>query len=233
MIKLFIGYDRYETVAYHVAAHSALTRCSLPISIVPLYKNSLKHILWRERDPLQSTDFAFSRFLVPYLSDFKGISIFMDCDVLIKCDLQELYDIYTEDPHRVIWCVKHDYVPKGETKFLGQTQTKYPMKNWSSIMIFNNHLCTNLTPDFVNASSGLDLHQFKWVDHINLIGSIPLTYNWLVGEYPHNDSAKILHYTQGTPCFDDYFSCDHAGEWWNEKIAMNSCVQHIDRRVKV
>lgn len=229
MLKIFVGVDRYEMVAFHVAAHSIMRHSKIPVSITPLYKHNLREILWRERDPLQSTDFAFSRFLVPYLSDYEGLSVFMDCDVLVKCCVSDFYRIRDSDPYSAVWCVKHDYEPAGMTKFLGQEQTKYPMKNWSSVMMFNNNMCRLLTPDYVNTRPGLDLHQLKWVDHDNLIGEIPREYNWLVGEYHHNDQAKILHYTQGTPCFNNYNLCDHADEWHQEREKMNGCVQKIHR----
>jgi hypothetical protein len=116
---------------------------------------------------------------------------------------------------------KHDYVPKTERKFLGQVQTKYPRKNWSSLMIFNNERCRALTPDYVNSASGLDLHRFKWLDD-RLIGSLPLEWNWLVEEYPYKPDAKIVHYTLGGPYFDDYRNCDYAGEWFEEFESMRS-----------
>ena len=228
MINLYNGVDRYEYAAYYVAAHSAMKRCSVPLSITPLYKHNLKKCLWRERHPLQSTDFSFSRFLVPYLSGYVGKSIFIDCDMLVNVDLNELIK-WTEknDRFRAVWCVKHDYVPKTEKKFLGQVQSKYAKKNWTSVMVFENSLCDTLTPEYVNAASGLDLHQLKWLENDYMIGELPLEWNWLVGEYEKNDNAKIYHWTLGTPCFDDYKNCMHADLWWNEFKEMESCIQEV------
>jgi hypothetical protein len=116
---------------------------------------------------------------------------------------------------------KHDYVPKTERKFLDHVQTKYPRKNWSSLMAFNNDRCRALTPDYVNTAAGLDLHRFKWLDETD-IGELPLEWNWLVGEYPYAAGAKIVHYTLGGPYFEQYRECDYAAEWFAEYEAMRS-----------
>jgi len=114
---------------------------------------------------------------------------------------------------------KHDYVPRTERKFLDQVQTKYTRKNWSSLMIFNNARCRALSADYVNSASGLDLHRFAWVDDQS-IGGLALEWNWLVGEYPHNASARIVHFTLGGPYFDAYRNCDYAEEWFAEFESM-------------
>ena len=69
--------------------------------------------------------------------------------------------------------VKHDHVPKETTKFLGQPQSKYEKKNWSSVMLFNNEKCQALTADYVNTATGLELHRFQWLESDDLIGDIP------------------------------------------------------------
>ncbi len=99
-----------------------------------------------------------------------------------------------------------------ETKFLGQTQTKYEKKNWSSVILFNNAKCRALTPDFVNSATGLQLHQFKWLDSDDLIGELPPVWNWLVNEYDYNPDAKLVHFTDGGPYFEEYKNDDYAEE---------------------
>ena len=79
MIQVFIGFDEGEKAAYHVLAESIRKFSSVPVSITPLSLNNLPQFT-REKQSNQSTDFAFSRFLVPYLSNYKGWSIFMDCE---------------------------------------------------------------------------------------------------------------------------------------------------------
>lgn len=213
--RVFIGYDAKETVAYHVLSHSIQRHASTPVSITPIMRKQVERLYGRPRGPLESTDFSMTRFLVPYLSNYEGYSLFLDCDMLCQADIGELFLYGLAYPDKAVQVVKHDYVPKTAQKFLNQPQTPYQRKNWSSVMLFSNALCRALTPEYVNTATGLDLHQFKWMSD-NKIGSLPKEWNWLVDEYEPNEQAKLLHYTLGTPCFTDYAGCTHADLWMRE-----------------
>ncbi|MGA1426400.1 MAG: glycosyltransferase, partial [Ilumatobacteraceae bacterium] len=208
MIRVFIGYDENESVAYHVLSHSILRHASQPVSITPLVKQHMGNFYARERSPIESTDFSFTRFLVPYLSGYSGWSIFMDCDMLMTTDIAELWAL--RDEKYAVMCVKHDYVARDDVKFLGATQTKYEKKNWSSVMMFNNASCTALTPKVVAEESGLFLHQYKWLGSDDQIGALPTTWNYLVGEMTMSSTPKLIHYTLGGPYFDSYRECEYA-----------------------
>ena len=214
MIRIFIGFDPRETVAFSVLAHSIVRRSSKPVSVSPIVLSHLSGVLTRERHPLQSSDFSFSRFLTPYLSGYEGFSLFMDCDMLMLADVASLWD--TRDSRYAVQVVKHEHSPRESTKFLGEKQTSYEKKNWSSVVMFNNALCRRLTPGYVNAASGLELHQFKWLGSDADIGHLPVEWNHLVGEYAPNPDAKLVHYTLGTPCFAKYANCEYAQEWRDE-----------------
>jgi hypothetical protein len=218
VIRVFIGFDPRETVAYNVLAHSINARASQPVTIAPLALSQLGGLYTRERNPLQSTDFSFSRFLTPYLSGYEGWSVFMDCDMLMRDDIAGLWAL--RDERYAVMCVKHDHQPKEDTKFLGAVQTKYEKKNWSSVMLFNNARCRALTPDYVNRATGLELHQFKWLSNDNLIGSLPPRWNHLVGYQAPSGEAALVHFTLGGPYFDDYVDCEYASEWYSERAAM-------------
>jgi hypothetical protein len=220
-LQVHIGYDARESVAFYTLAHSILRRASLPVSIAPLMQTQLRHLYKRQRGPTEATEFSLTRFLVPALAGFRGWSIFMDCDMLCRADLVELQAHIDRQRDKAVLVCQHDYVPKTARKFLDQVQTKYPRKNWSSLMVFNNERCGALTPDYVNSAPGLDLHRFRWLDD-SLIGSLPLEWNWLVGEYDYRPDAKIVHYTLGGPYFDDYRACDYAEEWFGEFESMRS-----------
>jgi len=213
MINIFIGYDSKEKIAYHVLSESILRNSTKPVSITPIYLPNIKDDFLRERNNLSSTEFSFSRFIIPHLMNYQGWALFMDCDMLMKADVEELWRL-RDDKYAVQVC-KHDYVPRTETKFLGQIQTAYPKKNWSSVMLMNCKKCTRLTPDYVNKASGLELHQFKWLENEELIGSLPLEWNWLAGEYPYKEDVKNIHYTEGGPYFEQYADCDYSSEWYN------------------
>lgn len=218
MISIFIGYDGRETVAYNVLAHSIHARASSPVSIAPVMLSQLKTIFQRERHPLQSTDFSFSRFLTPYLSDYDGWSVFMGCDMLMLDDIARLWVL--RDERYAVMVVKHDHVPKEERKFLNQPQSTYEKKNWSSVMLCNNARCRALTPEYVNTASGLELHQFKWLGDDSLIGTLPAHWNHLVGYDAPRPDAALVHYTLGGPYFDEYRKCEYSKEWFAERDAM-------------
>ncbi len=218
MIKVFIGYDDREAVAFSVLSHSIHQRASEPVAITPVALSQLQGVYRRARDPLQSTDFSFSRFLVPWLCDYRGWAIFTDCDMLVLDDIAALWRL--RDERFAVQVVKHHHVPKEETKFLGAKQTKYEKKNWSSVMLMNCERCTRLTPEFVNTASGLELHQFKWLDSDELIGEIPSRWNHLVGyDAPRRDAA-LVHFTIGGPYFEEYRDCEYAAEWFAEQRRM-------------
>jgi hypothetical protein len=128
-------------------------------------------------------------------------------------------------------CVKHDHQPKEDTKFLDAVQTKYQKKNWSSVMMFNNAQCKALTPEYVNAATGLELHQFKWLKDDHLIGEIPQRWNHLVGYNAPDPHAALIHYTSGGPYFNEYIDCEHADAWMKAKDDMLFVAQRVSKQV--
>ncbi len=225
MIRIFIGFDPRETVAWHVLTHSILARSSQPVSFIPLALNNLGPLMWRERNPLQSTDFSFSRFLTPYLSGYEGWSLFMDCDMLVLDDIAKLWAL--RDDRFAVMCTQHDHQPRETIKFLGAPQTPYGKKNWSSVMLFNNARCQALTPERVNTASGLELHQFKWLASDDEIGALPLEWNHLVGYNPPRPDAANAHFTLGGPYFNDTVDCEYAQPWQDEKQRMLRADQRV------
>lgn len=210
-LDIYIGYDAAERVAYHTLCQSIIDHASRPIRIVPIALSTLGPLHSRPRAPEQSTDFSFTRFLTPYLSGYEGWSLFMDCDMLVRADIAELFALADDRFAAIV--AKHEYTPRDRQKFLGNQQLPYPKKNWSSVILFNNARCSALTPEYVDTASGLDLHQFRWLKGEEEIGGLPLEWNWLVGEYASNPSAKIAHFTRGGPYFAEYADCDYADEW--------------------
>lgn len=224
MIRVFIGYDVMEPVAFSVLSHSILRRASRPVSITPVALCNLEGIFGRERQPNQATDFSFSRFLVPFLSGFTGWSIFMDCDQLCLGDIAELWN--AQDERYAVMCVKHDHKPTETRKFLGNVQTQYPMKNWSSVMLMNNRHCWRLHPDFVNTATGLELHRFQWLAGAewdpsieDRIGALDPAWNHLVGYDEPTGRERNLHFTEGGPWFKQYEHAPFADLWRAERDA--------------
>ena len=150
-MKIYVGWDSREDIAYQVCEHS-IKRRDPDAEVIPLKQNDMRAqgIYTREKDKLASTEFTFTRFFVPYLNDFKGWAVFCDCDFLWKIPSTDLEQYC--DPNKAVVCVQHDYKPKETTKMDGQVQTVYPRKNWSSMVLWNCEHPKNklLTPDFLN-----------------------------------------------------------------------------------
>lgn len=217
MFNVYIGYDQREHLAAEVCKFSIQQRTDklTPIDVkylmsadIPSYK--------REREQTQSTDFTYTRFLVPFLNNYKGYSIFCDCDFLFQADILDLF--LRVDKTKPINVVKHPpYIPHTQIKMDGIAQHSMSKKNWASLIVFNNAHPSNakLTPEYVNSvSPGRRLHQFEWLQS-DEIGSIPLDWNTLDGYY-FLDDPKAIHFTDGGPWFPQYKHTMYSARWWKE-----------------
>jgi len=227
MIPIFIGYDDREIIAYHVCANSLIRLSSSPLAITPLSLNNIQG--YKESHNDGSNQFIYSRFLIPYLMGYSGWALFIDGDMLLRSDINELWNL--RDNSKALLCVHHDYKTKAHTKYLGANNQDYPRKNWSSVVLWNcGHPANRIvTPDFVESSAGAKLHRFTWLSD-DLIGTLPIEWNWLPDEFGCNDKAKLLHWTLGTPCFKEYATSPMAEEWHKESILVNYSLQLIDNK---
>lgn len=209
--QIFVGFDQREAVAFHTFTQSIIENSSIPISIIPL---SLRHLndIYLESHSDGSNDFIYSRFLVPYLTQFKGVALFCDGDMILNADIKQLFDL--ADNTKAVQVVKHQYKTKLAIKYLGNKNEDYPRKNWSSVILWNcNHPSHRiLTPDFVAKQSGAFLHRFQWLKDSE-IGELDTTWNWLAEEYPLKPDSKLVHYTLGTPCFSAFRNCAQSEIW--------------------
>ncbi len=220
VLKIYIGYDSKEDIAYRVCKHSLLKRSNNNIKVYSLKLQELiaKELYFRSIDPLASTEFTYSRFLVPALTNYQGWAIFCDCDFIFLEDISKILE--NLDNNKAVYCVQHDYTPKEKHKMDGQKQTIYPRKNWSSFILYNCEHPSNkrLTVDLVNSESGSYLHQFKWLQD-NEIGSLDERWNWLEGwtSQHNNQTPFAVHYTRGGPWFDEWQDVEFAKEWIEER----------------
>ena len=223
-MKVFVGYDTREDIAYQVCKHSIESKQS-DASVRPLKQQELRDAGWYTRgiDKLASTEFTFTRFLIPELCNFNGWALFMDCDMILKTDIKHLFD--QADDKYAVMCVQHDYSPSATTKMDGQTQTIYPRKNWSSVMLFNCGHKSNakLTQNLINDPkiTGAYLHRFSWLKDKE-VGELSPEWNWLVGHYkePKDGTPKLIHYTEGGPWFENYRNCEYHQDWKTELAGM-------------
>ena len=219
-VNFFIGYDSKEDIAYRVCKSSLLKRSTIKIKVNSLKIEELiaKKFYNRAKDPLASTEFTYTRFLIPELMFFKGWAVFCDCDFIFFEDVANLFKDL--DDSKAIYCVQHDYTPKEKHKMDGQKQTIYPRKNWSSFVIFNCSHPSNkkLNIELVNSESGSFLHQFKWLND-DEIGSLDERWNWLEGWTSQNNklSPFAVHFTRGGPWFEEWQDVEFADEWLKER----------------
>jgi lipopolysaccharide biosynthesis glycosyltransferase len=212
-VKIYIGFDQRESVAYHTFVQSLIDNASIPLQITPLATKNLNS--YEEKHEDKSNDFVYSRFLTPFLNEFEGWAIFADGDMVCQTDIKELLEL--RDDSKALQVVKHDYKTKAHQKYLGNINQDYPRKNWSSVILWN---CSHpkhkiLTPDFISNQTGKYLHRFSWLEDEE-IGELPKEWNWLATEYPNNEQAKIIHYTLGTPCFKNYRETEMSDVWLNQ-----------------
>lgn len=224
-LSIWIGYDPREAAAFAVARASIKRHATIPVPIHGLVLDDLRakglYTRPHERRGCQlwdvisdapcATEFSNSRFLVPHLAG-SGWALFMDCDMLVRGNIRELFDLC--DPEKAVMVVKHNHQPPEGVKMDGQMQTRYARKNWSSVIAFNCDHPANkaMTLEMVNVLPGRDLHRFCWLPD-DLIGALPVEWNWLAG---HSDPAvdpKIVHHTEGSPCLPGYEDAPFADEW--------------------
>ncbi|HEX7928048.1 MAG TPA: hypothetical protein VF678_10675, partial [bacterium] len=223
MIDIWIGADAREAAAYDVCAYSLESRASASLRIRPIGQPpELYRRTWhtdaagRRIDDADgrpfSTDFAFSRFLVPALMQYQGWALYCDCDFLFQEDVAALWAL--RDPRFAVQCVQHRHAPAPGPKMDGRSQEPYPRKNWSSLVLWN---CTHpanrtLTVDAVNTQPGRWLHGFAWLPD-DAIGTLPERWNWLSGWSSRDVEPAAIHYTGGGPWFENCLTVPLAERW--------------------
>ena len=224
MIPIFVGYDPSEAVTFHVCVNSIIRHASQPVQIIPIALNLFPD--YNETHTDGSNQFVYTRFLVPHLMSFNGWAIYIDGDMVVRDDIVKLWNMKQYD--KDVMVVKHDYQTRMTEKYMGAKNEDYPRKNWSSVILWNCNAFPNrvLKPNFVQTQTGAYLHRFSWLED-SRIGELPREWNWLPDELGENPDAKLLHYTLGAPCFNEFRDTPQAGEWHKEKELMEYCQQNF------
>lgn len=230
MLDYFVGWDAREKDAYDVCVFSAQRKSSQALHIQPLKHRDLRFrkmfdrpwmvdpdgIMLDLRDGRPfSTEFAFTRFLVPALMNWQGVALFTDCDMLWLDDISRLFAEF--DPTKAVQVVKQIHAPGNSVKMDSQPQAQYARKNWSSVMLFNCAHPANatLTPEYVSHTPGRHLHGLQWLDDAQ-IGDLSPGWNFLVGHTKANVKPRLMHFTDGGPWFEHMRNVPYAGWWQNE-----------------
>lgn len=245
VLPVWIGYDSREPEAYEVLRYSILKHATMPVHIQKLDQRALHHAglyrrTWRaegyqkvdniDNKPF-STEFSFSRFLVPALQQWEGWGLFIDCDQLFLTDIAEM--LHEMDETKAVQVCKQNYDPVEGLKMDGMKQEKYFRKNWSSVMLFNCAHPANklLTPNVVNGEPGSWLHGFGWLGDGD-IGGLDHGWNWIDGctKVP----PKNVHFTEGCAWFPHMRNLDepYFEEWRQTAKEMGIWRHMVERQDK-
>ena len=209
-MRIFIGYESRYPETYEVCKASIL-RFNKAHDIQPIIKEEMVDKGYHRPVQGESTDFAFTRFLVPYLCDYTGYALFCDSDFLWRSDPQEICSF--KEKKYAVHVVKHAQLVVSEhSKMNNKVNRPYNKKYWSSLMYINCSKAQNLTIESINNADASDLHGFKWLKNDNEIGDLPVTYNTLVGYY-NIANPKAVHFTDGGPWLISYENVPYADEW--------------------
>lgn len=199
-LQVFVGFDERQPVSYSVLQSTIFTRSSKPVSITPIV---LQQLPFTRRG---LTPFTYSRFLTPWLCDYEGWALFLDIDIILQADIAELFAL-ADDKYSVM-------VSKNKHKF-----------EWASVILFNCAKNKILTPEYCDKADRL--HQISWLqDHE--IGDLPREWNHLVGYDKPRSDAKLVHYTQGIPCFEETIDSEYSEHWHNEHKWTNRSLPWVD-----
>lgn len=199
-LRIFIGFDPRQPIAYNVLQYSIAGNTSRPVSITPLLLRTL---------PIKRTgltEFTYSRYLVPWLCNYEGFALFLDADMVVDADIAELFALATSEHH--IWVNRN-----------------LPPFEWPSAMLFNNARCTSLTPDFIERQVPNKLDTWA-----TSIGSLPVEWNWAVGYSDegalNGKPPKLIHYTAGIPIWPETVKSKFADVWNRYHAGMNASVEY-------
>lgn len=234
-MKVWIGWDRRERVAADVC-RASIKRLTPEASCRFLVEADLRACGLYQRARLPgaerydvasespySTDFAFTRFLVPFLERHRGWALFCDADFLFTRPLGELFAL--ADERYAVMVAPKDYALREAEKMDGQAQLPYLRKWWSALVLWNCQHAGHQRLDVrtVNDAPGRWLHQFAWLQDRE-IGFLPQTWHWLEG-YDEPPPAgepppAAIHYTRGGPWFDEWRGVAYADLWLAERALM-------------
>jgi len=198
--------DPAEAESAAVLERSLRRHASEPLEIFMLKRQELTEVFGYDGVEFQppadpevivrpySTEFAYTRFLVPWLCGYKGWALFMDCDIACLGDVCQVFRYGL--PSLALVCVQHVFRPTTDIKMDGKKQAGYFRKNWSSVMLLNCEALQLWSKQQVETGSPADLHGFKGIPDAD-IGRLPYRFNEVCE--PQDDTV-LYHYTEFNPC---------------------------------
>lgn len=210
MVRLFTGWDAREAAGWHVFVQSLIDTSTDYWLMPPLHG---------EQGDGTNT-FSIARFELFDRCNWAGKAVFVDAvDMILMADIAELVALF--DKTKAIQVVPHSYKTKHPRKYIGtemeSDNADYPDKNRSSVMLVNvghpaHWKARKEIHSAIERGDGKFLHRFGWLPG-NLIGELPMEWNWLPQEHGENPNAKLIHYTLGHPGFKHYRDSPMASYW--------------------
>lgn len=211
MLNIFTGHEERVAVGTHVFVQSVLDHARSPVAITPITRAATPG------HTEGSNAFTARRFLVPHIMGRNGWALFCDgADMMARADVNEV--LQHASYRHAVSVVKHDYKTRNARKYRGtpmeSDNTDYERKQWAAVMLFNcrHPVWHDITPELIKRTPLLDLLQFRFMPD-ELIGELPIEWNWLADEHGENPDAKLLHFTAGVPAIPAHASGPMAGEW--------------------
>jgi hypothetical protein len=194
MLRVFIGVDPRQPVGFNVLQWSIHKHAKQRVIVEPLMLPKL---------PITRrglTEFTFSRYLVPWLCGFEGSAVFMDADIVVTGDIGELF-------------AEADGISAVQ---VNQDQPKF---EWPSVMLFNNEHCKVLTPEYVDNPQN-KCNALDW----GPVGRFSPEWNYCVNKVEPNPNAKLYHYTEGLPIWDEVRNGPDDKQWLGAHAEANHTV---------
>jgi hypothetical protein len=111
-VRIFIGTDESQLLGARILEFSVLKHCALPV----VFDHMLHVNVPMPKDPKNQprTGFSFNRFAIPKLAGYRGRAVYLDADMLVLRNFQDLWD-RPFDGATVLHCATSD--PKRPKQF--------------------------------------------------------------------------------------------------------------------
>lgn len=180
VIRVFIGAppDGLDAESQCVVEYTMRTRSSLPIEITWMTTSQDPESFWYGWDLSDCvTPFTPYRFSCPQRCEFKGRCLYMDVDMIVLCDLAELYNIELE--------------PRAAVAARGYGSWRF------DVMLMD---CAKIKPhmlplETLKSANGFRLQNSYFHRNSNIVHSLGAAWNYLDDDTLMLRKAKIVHYS--------------------------------------
>jgi lipopolysaccharide biosynthesis glycosyltransferase len=190
-IRVYVGVDRSQLLAVPVLEYSIKRHTKAKVEVIPML--DLPVPVPKDPRNSQRTGFSFSRLCIPALAGYKGRAIYLDADMLVFKDIEELWDIPFEGAKIIV---------QQEIKYQEETTAKVGApkvrKKQSAVMLLD---CENLDWDIKKIVQGMDegkydydqlMFEFCILDESEVKYGVPFEWNSLEHWEPN---TRLIHYT--------------------------------------